>query len=403
MSASGAGSMSSVCAPPRETRAGGRCTTPVSRSFEPTNPNFHSSLRAAAVAETRGGSGRRGGSTGSMPRQARNLPYGQRRAGRDLRRRSGASGPVRRQRVGGTEQQHVGAVGQRRPARAPARARPARAATASSRPGLRGAGVADRTDDRSSITCTPSSLPPTDARHPLARRHDRGGGDVARGQPGRLERRVPRLHAQGHVADLAELLVPDLGALLTRRTPALDELVGDARRAEELGEDRTGRRRRRPRRRRPRHRPRLRRRCPAARCARRRATTSERAADRSGRAAARRPRSAPTHRGRTPAPTAGAATRHGSRSRSSCRRTRGSVVANSNCDGRQVAAAQREPRRLDPMVVESSSKRRDRAGALAAALAHEGRDLRAVESSVRQVGGPGQDAAHGLQGTGPPG
>jgi len=31
------------------------CTTPVSRSFEPTNPNFQSSLRAAAVAETRCG------------------------------------------------------------------------------------------------------------------------------------------------------------------------------------------------------------------------------------------------------------------------------------------------------------------------------------------------------------
>ena len=140
-SASGAGSMSSVCAPSRETRAGGRWTTPVSRSFEPTNPNFHSSLRAAAVAETRCGSGRRGGSTGNMPRHARNLPYGNGApAATCVAMERG--GPVRRQRVGGTEQEHVGAVGQHDqrehlPGLGLLQQR------SEKQPGLRGAGVAD--------------------------------------------------------------------------------------------------------------------------------------------------------------------------------------------------------------------------------------------------------------------
>ena len=239
-------------------------------------------------------------------------------------------------------------------------------------------------------------------RDPLARRHDGGRGDVARGDPGRLQRRVPRLHAEGHVADLAELLVPDLRALLTRRAPAFDELVGDARRAEELGEDRTGRvvadhegggrvaargfvaAARQPG-------PHVGAR-PRASCR-----------DRSGPAGARRPRSAPTHRGRTPAPTTGAATRRGSRWRSSCRRTPGSVVANSNCDGLRSRSRSASRAASTAMVVESSSKRRDGAGALAAALPDEGRDLGAVEPPVGQVGGPGEDSTHGLQRTGPRG
>ena len=44
------------------------------RSSEPTKPNFQSSLRQAADDDTRWGSGRRGGSGVTMPRQVRNLP-----------------------------------------------------------------------------------------------------------------------------------------------------------------------------------------------------------------------------------------------------------------------------------------------------------------------------------------
>ena len=72
-SAMATGSMSSTAPPSMETREGGRCTAPELRSFEPTNPNFQSSLRWAAVLETRAGSGRRGGSGCSWPRQDRNL------------------------------------------------------------------------------------------------------------------------------------------------------------------------------------------------------------------------------------------------------------------------------------------------------------------------------------------
>ena len=73
-SAIGTGSMSSTAPPSMETREGGRCTAPELRSFEPTKPNFHSSLRWAAELDTPpAGSGRRGGSGWSWPRQDRNL------------------------------------------------------------------------------------------------------------------------------------------------------------------------------------------------------------------------------------------------------------------------------------------------------------------------------------------
>ena len=73
-SAIGAGSISSTAPPTIDTRDGGRWMAPLDRSREPTKPNFQSSLRHAAVDETRDGSGRRGGSTVVMPRHDRNLP-----------------------------------------------------------------------------------------------------------------------------------------------------------------------------------------------------------------------------------------------------------------------------------------------------------------------------------------
>ena len=66
--------MSSTAPPCIDTRDGGRWTAPEVRSWEPTKPNFQSSLRQAADDDTRWGSGRRGGSGVTMPRQARNLP-----------------------------------------------------------------------------------------------------------------------------------------------------------------------------------------------------------------------------------------------------------------------------------------------------------------------------------------
>jgi hypothetical protein len=70
-SAIGAGSMSSTLPPTNDTRAGGRCSAPVSRSREPTKPYFQSSRRSAAEADIRAGSGRLGGWNGNTPRHDR--------------------------------------------------------------------------------------------------------------------------------------------------------------------------------------------------------------------------------------------------------------------------------------------------------------------------------------------
>src|ERR1700693_2898919 len=56
-------------------RWGARGRMPVVRSREPTKPNFHSVDRAAAADDGRLGEGRLGGSTSTMFRQDRYLPY----------------------------------------------------------------------------------------------------------------------------------------------------------------------------------------------------------------------------------------------------------------------------------------------------------------------------------------
>ncbi len=130
----------------------------MSRSLEPTKPNFQSSLRAAAVADTRCGSGRRGGSTGSMPRQARNLPYGNGAPDASW----AASGRAGRYEPSAS-------VARNNSTSAPS----ARTTSASTCPGSACSSSADNsnpgcaaaalptTPERSSITWTPSSLPPT--------------------------------------------------------------------------------------------------------------------------------------------------------------------------------------------------------------------------------------------------
>ena len=98
-------------------------------------PNFQSSERPAADADTRAGSGRRGGSTVTMPAPGEELAVRQVAAALDLRGdRAGGTG-VRGERVGRAEQEHVGAVGEHDERDAPRRARPARARSSSSRPG----------------------------------------------------------------------------------------------------------------------------------------------------------------------------------------------------------------------------------------------------------------------------
>src|SRR5438067_1898682 len=74
-SAIGAACMSSTASPTRETRAGGKWSSPELRSFDPTNPYFHASLRPDTDAEMRSGSGRRGGSSVTVLRHDKNLPY----------------------------------------------------------------------------------------------------------------------------------------------------------------------------------------------------------------------------------------------------------------------------------------------------------------------------------------
>ena len=216
--------------PSMETRDGGRCTAPELRSFDPTKPNFQSSLRCAAVLETRAGSGRRGGSGCSWPRQDRNFAYvigaplatwsATGRAGRqDVERVGRSAGPRRRRRRPG------GAARPRVPVRR-------RSAASDSRVGARtSSGWAD------------AAL--AHARREVVRHHSFGrpsflvSPDTARPcmpvttsrptspgcQPGRLERTVEGVLAQRQVAVLAEALLPELRHAIARRPPAIGELV----------------------------------------------------------------------------------------------------------------------------------------------------------------------------------
>ena len=204
--------------------------------------------------------------------------------------------------------------------------------------GLRGAGVADgpTTGRRSRArrrACRRPSAPPAGR----ARRRRRAATSFAV-SPADSSAAFHACTPEGHVADLAEPLVPDLRALLARRAPALDELVGDARRADELGDDRRRRRRRRRRTRR-----RRRRRAASSPLPGRPVRTSagdhERGAGRpvERRAGARRPPSAPTRRSRTPARGVGSRSAAWIAVALVLSAYAGKVVANSSCAGHEVA------------------------------------------------------------------
>ena len=200
---------------------------------------------------------------------------GRRPPARDLRG-DGARRPVRTR-----AHRWRGTAGRRRrrpapPARRPGRARPARAARRAAARAARRRRCRRSARGRRS-PATPSSFPAASpARHPLGRAATTAAVATSLAvMPADSSAAFQACTPSGTYGDLAEPLVPDLRAQLARRPPALDELVGDARRCR--------RARRRPaRRRRCRRRTRRRRRRPhrflgaagGARCARRRSTTS---------------------------------------------------------------------------------------------------------------------------------
>ncbi len=67
---------------------------------------------------------------------------------------------------------------------------------------------------------------------------DRDAVDLVGHQPGRLQGIVPSRLPERHVAGLPEALLPDLGAVVARRSPAVEELRGGPAAAGELGDHR---------------------------------------------------------------------------------------------------------------------------------------------------------------------
>ena len=217
----------------------GRCNVPVLRSREPTNASFQSSERPAADADTRAGSGRRGGSTVTMPRHDRNLPYGSSPPAA-ICAATGRADSYAGERVGGAEEQDVGAVGQHH-----------------ERDDLAGLGLLERAREQQpgwaapvlptviarSSTIAPSQAPSrfVSARTARACRPVTTTRSTCVGrQLGGLQRRVPRLLPERDVLRLAEALLPDLRAPIARRAPAVDELLGRRAAAEVLGDHRAG-------------------------------------------------------------------------------------------------------------------------------------------------------------------
>ena len=382
MSASGAGSISSVCVRRRATRApaaGARAGVALLRTDEPELPVL--AAAGGGGRDARCGSGRRGGSTGSTPCHARNLPYD-----------SGAPPAATCAAIGaGGRCDAIASVARNSSTSAPSATTtsatiwPGSACSSSDgeqQPGLRGAGVADgrRRGRRSPARRRASRRAERATRWPG--RDDAGDGDVACGErrPTRARRSTP--HAERHVRDLAERSSQTLRARLARRAPALDELVGDAR-ARRGARRRPGRRRRcRPRTRRRRRRLPLPRRCRAARCARRRydergaAAPGEREQERADRRARRRAEveRGPSAASRSAAWTGGGVGLVGVR-------REGGGEQQLRGDERRVLA-QREARGLDAPSWWSPRRAGDGAGALAAALADERCDL-ASRSSRR--------------------
>ena len=219
------------CAPPsRDTRAGGRCSAPVSRSREPTKPNFQSSLRPAADAETPGrlGPARRLDREHAAPREE--LAVGERRAGRDLRRRPGAPAGTPRcaSVVRNTSTSAPSASDDQRDRPGPAAARLERAASSSA--GC-AAPVLPTVAARSSTTRLRRDAEPLGERRATARACVPAmttWSTLLGVEPGGL--RAPSFHAcspSGHVAASRRTAPPTrFERAVARRAPAVEELLG---------------------------------------------------------------------------------------------------------------------------------------------------------------------------------
>jgi hypothetical protein len=207
--------MSSTAPPFMETRAGGRCTAPDVRSREPTKPNFHASLRQAALDETRCGSGRRGG-----------------------------SGLERPQRVRGAKEEDIGTIGQVHQRDDTLRSDvvdPARfffEHAGQKEPGVGGARLAHGARQ---VVAQCALANPEMAHERLVGPGVHAGDDdlvdLVTGQADVLQSPFPRLPPEGQVAGLAEPLLPELRALLARNAPSIQEFVGRRARTEPLGDD----------------------------------------------------------------------------------------------------------------------------------------------------------------------
>ena len=375
-----------------------------SRSREPTNPNFQSSLRAAAEADgprRLGAAGRLDGEHAlARPGTCRRAP-GRRPPTWSATVRAGAHGG---DRLGGPEQR---GRRRRRPATTSATTWPGSACSSSGgeqQAGLGGAGVADggargrrpRCRRRRACRRRPAGRPwvpaTTSDGRPRRRRCRRRPARPSSASRAERRRSASRRTCSSHC----------LERQLARRPPPVEELSVAVPAAEELGEDRRRRRRRRPAARRRRRRRRPRRRCRAARCACRPVTTQRGRPPRES--AARRPPAAE----RTAPPRSNAAVTCVGQPQRGVDGGGVGLVDVGRGDGGEpqpVGAAasvrpQRQPRRLDAhgggvLVVGG-----DRAGAPPAALADDRRDLAPIEPPVRQVGTPGEDPSHGGEHTG---
>ena len=189
---------------------------------------------------------------------------------------------------------------------------------------VRGTGVADGRREIFGRRGLRRAEPARDAAHG-SRVHagDDEAVDLIGRELGGLQCAVPRLLGERRVLHLAEALFPRARTIGAGRAPALDELLGRARGAEVLGDDRTVRHRTRPR-------PRPRRRRPATR---RRSSGGRRACRtrppgcsrcRRARCAARPRPSAARRRNRPRPPRCRGGARRGWPTRCSCRGRRGS-------------------------------------------------------------------------------
>ena len=332
---------SAIAAEPVPPGSGGSCGASVSGSRRPTKPNFHSSCRADADAETRPGSGRRGGSTGSTPRQARNLPYATGRplatwsATADAGRYVAVAPVVRNKSTSAPSAITTNAITWPGAVDAVASRDAASRDIASSVAARRSAGwaapvlptVAPRSSTSASFA-TPSRL--TSDRVARMGARDDDAIDVAGRELRLLEGLVPGPLAQRDVPRLAEALLPHLRTGVAGRAPAVEELGGDRRRADVLGEQRRRTRRHRRAARLHRRRPRLRRRRRAGRCACRPRPRAPCPIRRVRCEARPRPNAAPP-RGRGRPRRRRGATRRGWRWHWSCRGTRASRSRTTPC------------------------------------------------------------------------